>query len=118
MSSNIDFSLSHIRPLCHSDGVKLNDYETAKEALKCIENFEQTNHKPTPLAPNFVEWLRKGIEYVDQGQGSFVEYKERTVQKQFDYDLIIANTEKANKKLEKSGEFNPKVVRKIKGVSK
>ena len=118
MSSNIDLTLARTRPLCHSDGSKLNDYETAKEALKCIEDYEKTNNTPTPLAPKFVEWLRKGIAFVDRGEGSFIDYKQRTVQKQFDYDLIIENTEKANRKLEKKGEFDAKVMRKIKGVSK
>lgn len=118
MSSNIDLSTSRVRPLHHSNGVVLDDYETAKEALKCIADFEAKNKKPTPIAPKFVEWLRKGIEFVDNKEGSFVDYKQRTIQKQFDYDLIIANTEKANQKLEKKGMFDAKVMKKIKGVSK
>jgi len=118
MKSNIDLTLTKSRPLSHSNGVKLDDYETAKEAIKCIEKFEKDNSTPSPIAPKFVEWLRKGVEYVDSGNGSFVDYKQRTIQKQFDYDLVIANTEKANQKLEKKGEFNAKVVRKVKGVSK
>lgn len=70
------------------------------------------------MSPNFIEWLKEGIKFVDDKKGSFVDYKQRTVQKTLDYDLVIDNTNKQNAKLAKDGAFDSKVVQMIKGTSK
>ena len=118
LDTNVDFSTSKSRPLTHEDGSKLNDYEIAKETLRCVEDYQKRESKPSPLAPNFIEWLKEGIKFVDDKQGSFVDYKQRTIQKNLDYDLIIENTNKQNAKLAKDGAFDSKVVQMVKGISK
>ena len=110
LDTNVDFSTSKSRPLTHEDGTKLNDYEIAKETLRCVDDYQSKENKPSPLSPNFIEWLKEGIKFVD--------YKQRTVQKTLDYDLVIDNTNKQNAKLAKDGAFDSKVVQMIKGTSK
>lgn len=118
LDTNVDFSTSKSRPLTHEDGTKLNDYEIAKETLRCVDDYQAKEHKPSPLSPNFIEWLKEGIKFVDDKKGSFVDYKQRTIQKTLDYDLVIDNTNKQNAKLAKDGAFDSKVVQMIQGTSK
>lgn len=106
MGSNISTVLIKERPLRHDNGVELNDYELSKEALKYIDKYQAEHKEPVKMSPRFVEWLKDGIKFVDSGSGTFADYKKQTVLKQFDYDLIIENTNKLNQKLEKKGEFN------------
>lgn len=118
MGSSISNLLIKERPLRRPDGTELNDYELAKEALKDIDKYQAEHKEPVKMSPRFVEWLREGVKFVDSGNGTFTDFKKQTVLKQFDYDVIIENTNKLNQKLEKKGEFTPKVMKKIEGRSK
>lgn len=118
-TTNIDVVEIKSRPIRDDKGNRISDYELAKLALEHIDEFEKTNKKPTNISPKFVSWLKNAVKEIDSGDyESMTEYKNRTVQKQMDYDLVCANTAKRNAKLEKQGEFKSKVVQRIKGVSK
>lgn len=117
-NSNIDMVQTKIRPLKDSNGNELSDYDLAVESLKKIDTFQQLNGQPAPISPKFISWLRNGVDFVNEGKGSFVDYKKNSILKELDYDLIISNTNKMNAQLEKKGAFNSKVVSQIKGVSK
>ena len=118
LDTNVDFASTKSRPLTHEDGTKLNDYEIAKETIRCVDDYQAKEHKPSPLSPNFIEWLKEGVKFVDDKKGSFVDYKQRTIQKTLDYDLVIDKTNKQNAKLAKDGAFDSKVVQMIQGTSK
>lgn len=118
MSSNIDMLLTKSRPLRHADGTILNNYETIQEGLKCIDKYQKENSKPCQIDPRFVQWARESVDYVNRGAGTMVDYINATVVKQFDYGAVIDNTNRLNQKLERKGEFDPKLMSKIKGVSK
>ena len=118
MSSNTDTMMIKDRPLRHSNGQVLNDYELFKVALKNIDEYEAIHKEPCKIDPNFIEFMREGIKYVDSGQGSMVDYKKRHVLKQLNYDLIISNTNKLNEKLERKGDFKPQLIKKEVGRSK
>lgn len=118
-NSPIDTANIKFRPIKKGNHV-LNDYELAKESLKSIDDYTRRYGTPPKIQPKFVEWLRDGVKYVDNKQGSFSQYKEKYIYKEYAdlYDQIIDNTNKQNAKLEKKGEFNAKVVSKIEGRSK
>lgn len=118
-NSHIDTASIKIRPIKKNNHV-LNDYELAKEGLKSIDDYTKRFGMPPKIQPKFIEWLRDGVRYVDSKQGSFTEYKEKHIYKEYAdlYEQIIDNTNKQNAKLEKKGEFTAKVVSKIEGRSK
>lgn len=116
--TNIGIVDAKMRPLRDANGAIIDDYALAVEALDKIDKYQAKNKKPAPIPPKFVEFLRGGVEFVNEGKGTMADYKQANVLKQLDYDLIIANTNKLNEKLEKKGNFNSKVMRTIKGVSK
>ena len=119
-SSSIDTMAIKGRPIRHGrDNSVLNDYELAKESLKAIDDYTKRYGTPPKIQPRFVEWLRDGVKFVEEKQGSFVDYKEQRVLKEYGdlYDQIIANTNARNEKLSKKGEFDSKVVQKIEGRS-
>lgn len=113
-ATNIEHKL---RPLRDDKGDIISDYELAKQALKNIKEYQAKNKEPAPIAPIFVKWLENGVKYVDEGNGTMVDYKRETVRKQFDYEMIVRNTNERNKQLDKKGVFTPKVMRTIKGES-
>ncbi len=106
------------RPILNSAGAVLDDYELCKSALRKIEDYQAREGKPAPISPEFVQFMRDAVDYIDKGGSSMAEFKQAHVQKQFDYDVIIKNTEAKNAELEKKGVFNSRVVQQIKGVSK
>lgn len=118
MSSSTEATMIKDRPLRHSNGQMLNDYELFKVALKNVDEYEAIHKEPCKIDPNFIEFMREGVKFVESGQGSMVDYKKRHVLKQLNYDLIIANTNKLNEKLEKKGTFKPQLIKKEIGRSK
>lgn len=116
--TNIDVIENKIRPLKDEKGNIIDDYELCVEALNKIDKYQETNKKPAPVPPKFIQWLRNGVEFVKQGKGTMVDYKQANVLKELDYDLICANTDAQNAKLEKQGVFKSKVMKTIKGVAK
>lgn len=101
------------RPLKDSEGNVLNDYELAKECLGKIDDYTRITNKPSPIEPRFVEWLRDGVRYVDEGKGTFVDYKNSSIFKEFgDYQAIVDNTNRRNDELAKRGAFAPQTVKK------
>lgn len=118
-TTNIDLQ-SKMRPFRDKDGNIEMDYDFAKRALEKIDEYSKTNQTPPNVNPKFVHWLRAGVKYVDDGKGTMAQYKSRHVIKEMgdNYDLICANTEARNAKLEKKGEFRSYVMQKIKGEAK
>lgn len=101
------------RPIKDDNGHVLTDYELATETLKKIEDYTKATNKPSPIEPQFVEWLREGVRYVNEGKGTFVDYKNSSIFKEFgDYQAIIDNTNRRNDELAKRGAFNPQQVNK------
>lgn len=102
------------RPIKDDTGRTLSDYELATETLKKIDDYTRITKKPSPIEPRFVEWLREGVKYVDEGKGTFVDFKQTSIYKEFgdDYATIIENTNRRNDELAKRGEFNPHAVKK------
>lgn len=99
------------RPLTDDKGNVLSDYELAKTAIEYVDNYSKKTGKIAPLDPKFVEWLRGGVKYVDEGGGSFVDYKNNSIYKEFDYNLMVENTNARNDLLEKQGAFKPQIVK-------
>ena len=119
MKQNTTIDLqTKMRPFRDEKGNVEMDYDFAKRALQKIDEYRETNKTPPNINPKFVHWLRAGVKYVDEKKGTMAQYKAEHVIKEMDYDLICANTEARNAKLEKKGEFQSHVMRKIKGVSK
>ena len=116
-TTNIDLQ-SKMRPFRDKDGNVELDYDFAKRVLEKIDEYSKTNQTPPNINPKFVHWLRGGVRYVDEGKGTMAQYKASHVIKEMDYDLICANTEARNAKLEKKGEFKSHVMREIRGESK
>ncbi len=112
-------TINQSRPITDEKGKVLYDYAFCQMALHDIDTYEKRYNKPAPLNPKFVSWLREGENYVKSGKGTFTDYKERYVLKEYQnlYDQIIDNTNRANAKLEKDGKFKSRVVQTVKGVS-
>lgn len=118
-TNNIDVVEIKSRPIRDDKDQIINDYNLAKMAVKRIEEYEKTNKKPTNIPPKFVQWLKDGVKKIDNGDfESMNDYKQQTIQKTMDYDLVCANTAMRNAKLEKQGAFKSKVVQQIRGVAK
>lgn len=118
MSSNTSTSMIKDRPLRHSDGRILNNQELAKFSLEKMAEYQKDHNEPVKIDPQWVEWFKEGVKYVDSGQGNWVKYINSTVIKQMNYDLVISNTNKLNEKLERQGEFKAQVMKKVEGRSK
>lgn len=114
-STSTDFTS---RPLLNSAGNILNDVELCRTAIKKIDEYQKRKGVPAPISPDFVQFMREAVEYVDKEGGSIVDYKKSHIQQQFDYDVILKNTEARNAELERKGLFNSRVVQKIKGESR
>lgn len=112
-------TINQSRPILDKNGNVLFDYTFCEYALDKIDTYERENHKPAPLSPKFVEWLREGHEFVKSKKGTFTDYKERYILKDYAnlYDQIIENTNRKNNELEKKGTFDARVVQTVKGVS-
>lgn len=109
------------RPLRDKDNNICFDLEFAQKALYDIDTYNAAHKTPVNLSPKFVEWLREGVDYVKKGQGTFTDYKESHVVKEFaiggSYDLVIDNTNKNNESLAKKGSFDNKTMQIVKGES-
>ena len=118
-NSPIDTISIKSRPLKRNNKV-LDDYELAKASVKAIDDYTKRYGTPPKIQPKFVEWLREGVKYVDNKEGTFNQYKDKYIFKEYAdmYDQIIANTERQNERLTKKGEFDAKVVSKTEGRSK
>ena len=112
-------TINQSRPIHDENGNVILDYEFCGMALDKIDTYENQNHKPAPINPKFVTWLREGEQYVKTGKGTFADYKERYVLKEYAslYEQIIDNTNKQNANLDKQGKFNSKVMQVVKGES-
>lgn len=102
------------RPILNENGSVLNDYELAKVATKYVDDYAKSTGAIAPLDPKFVQWLRDGVKYVDEGKGTFVDYKNNSVYKeigQMGYDAVVNKTNAMNDKLEKQGAFKPQIVK-------
>lgn len=104
------------RPLKGTDGHVLSDDELARQIIKDADKYAKEHNEPAPIDYKFVEWLKDGVKFVQEGNGSWVDYKRRTVQKKFDYSIVVENTNRLNERLEKEGEFDAKVIKQEKGV--
>ncbi len=108
------------RPIKDKDGNICMDYEFAQMALSKVKDYELTHKEPAPINPKFVGWLQEGVNFVNSGKGTFTDYKAQNIYKEFgdNYDMIIANTNRANEALEKKGTFDNQVMQIVKGESK
>lgn len=109
---------SKMRPIRDDKGCVLDDVNFAKQALSRIDEYQKTHKTPPNITPKFIHWLRKGVQYVESGKGTMADYKQENIMKEMDYDMVCANTDARNSKLERKGEFKTKVVQQVKGVAK
>ena len=114
MNTSINLGFRN-RPLRNKKGTKINDYETAKYGLQCLQKIEKETGEPAKISPKFREWLEEGVNFVESKQGNFSQYKKKTIMRVLDIGAILENTEKRNNELSKKGLFNTKIVKQEEG---
>lgn len=112
------------KPLRDKDGNKLTDPQLVLMSIKEIEKHTERTKKATPINYQFIQWLYGAKEAIEKRPahlteaGALQEYKDKTIQQHLDFDLIARNTIKAQAKDEKKGVYNPKIIKRVKGVQK
>lgn len=99
-NSNIEMDIGvKRRPFRNEKGEVLNDYETIKEALKTIDNYEKENGEPMPnMQPQFVQFCREFVKAVEDGTPANVYKKQHIVKMMPDYGIVCENTNKNNRR--------------------
>lgn len=83
------------------NGNPMDDRGFINLALESLDTYEKKTGQPAPINPMFYQWLKQGKTAIDGGE-NVVDYKKRTIVKLIpNYEHIIENTKKNNKKRSK-----------------
>ena len=86
------------RPITDDKGRVLNDLELITVALDNIDKYEEETGEAAPVEPQFVQFMREAKEACETNE-DFMKYRKQHIAQTLPLDLIIANTEKRNKKI-------------------
>jgi hypothetical protein len=66
-NSIIDLPDINARPIRGEDGSVLADSQFIDVALNTVDSYEKANQSPTPIAPNFIQFLREMKQAITSG---------------------------------------------------